>query len=124
MNLRPWPPTRAAVIYVIAMLSLYLVTEALGVFGDAALPVQDVLGVAFVVAVLPAGLVVLPLYFVVFVLTGGYLGDGLPYMTEVLMAVAVLLNAVFVNWVARRRQRRKRQKRAGDFVDAPSPKAG
>lgn len=104
---RWWPPTRAAVSYVIVMLCLYVLTEALGMFGDAALPVQDVLGIAFVLGTMPAGLILLPLYFAAFVLSGAYLGDGSPYMIEVMMAVAVLLNAVFINWVVRRRQRRR-----------------
>ena len=101
-----WPPTRAAVVYVVLWVCLYLGVDGLGMFGDVAQPVQDVLGLVLVLALLPVGLVVLPLYFAVFVLTGAYVGGGFPYVTEVEMALAVLLNAVFVNRVARRRQRR------------------
>lgn len=102
-----WRPTRAAVVYVVVMVCLYLVVEGLGVFGDVVQPVQDVLGLLLVLALLPVGLIVLPLYFAVFVLTGAYVGGGFPYMAEILLAIAVLLNAVFINWVARRRQRRR-----------------
>lgn len=114
---RWWPPTRAAVIYVIGMLGLYLITEGLAVFGDAALPVQDILGLIIVLALVPVVLVLLPLWFAVSIATGNslFLGDDVPYMVEVMMAVAVLLNAVVVNLVARRRQRR-RSRRLGSVA--------
>jgi hypothetical protein len=92
------------------MVGLYVATEALSIFGDAALPVQHSLAVLFLVATLPAGLVIIPLWFGLSIATGNvfFLGDEVPYLTEAVLAVAVLLNAVFVNWVAGRPQRRER----------------
>jgi hypothetical protein len=92
------------------MLCLYLFTEGLAVFGDAALPVQDLLGLTFVLALMPVVLVLLPLWFAVSIATRNnlFLGHEVPYMVEAMMALAVILNALFINWVVRRRQQRTR----------------
>ncbi|PKW25744.1 hypothetical protein [Phycicoccus duodecadis] len=94
-----------AILYLVFMLSLYLVTEALGAFGDDALPVQDVLSLVFFVAALPAALIGLPIGLALFVNSGAYLGDTFTYLTETIMAATVLLNAFILDWLVRRRRR-------------------
>lgn len=98
--------TRPAVIYMAAMVALYVVFGVFGVFGALPVPIQNVVGTLFVIGTLPAGLLVLPLYIGISLVTGNVflLGDSIPFLTEFMLALAVFLNALLINGVVRRRQ--------------------
>lgn len=101
-----WRMTRPAVIYVLAMVALYVVFGVFGVFDLIPVPIQDVVGTVYVIGTLPAGLLVLPLYLGISLLTGNVflLGDSIPFLTEIMQALAIFLNALLINrWVRRAR---------------------
>ena len=101
-----WRMTRPAVIYVLAMVALYVVFGVFGVFDSIPFPIQDVVGTVFVIGTLPAGLLVLPLYIGISLFTGNVflLGDSIPFLAEIMQALAIFLNALLINrWVRRAR---------------------
>ena len=92
----------------LVMLVLYVLTEVLGVFGAAAMPTQYILSDAFYLATFPAGLLVFAVWLGIGIVTGNAtLGDGIPFLTEFILALSVLLNALLLDRLIRRRRRRR-----------------